>query len=271
VINNQEHFLALLDENPESIYCYHDLHNVEEQSTFFKHSHKKGQLMYVEGGTIQVEANKKTFFVPGNHYVWIPAGEIHGIYSNSKTVLMRTLYIPIKEDEKDYYSTMGVYPATDLLLQLLLHTKDWRGDIEESNRKLYPIVQAIKVLLPDFSKTPINFTIPKVKDQKLKEITQFLDDNLDQNIMLSDLAQRFDINERSLHRLFKKDTNISFIKFFTIIRMYKAIDYLSQKKYSISEIASKVGYSSIPTFSNTFYKVIGKRPSDYQRGAEILK
>ena len=67
MINNQEHFLALVDENPESIYCYHDLHNVEEQSTFFKHSHKKGQLMYVEGGTIQVEANKKTFFVPGNH------------------------------------------------------------------------------------------------------------------------------------------------------------------------------------------------------------
>ena len=117
----------------------------------------------------------------------------------------------------------------------------------------------------DFSKTPINY-FTKVKDPKLKEITQFLDNNLDQNIMLSDLAQRFDINERSLHRLFKKDTNISFIKFFTIIRMYKAIDYLSQKKYSISEIASKVGYSSIPTFSNTFYKVIGKRPSDYQRG-----
>ena len=271
MINNQEQFLAEVDRNPISVYCYHDLHNVEEQNSFFKHSHEKGQLMYIEGGTIQVETDQKTYFVPGNHYVWIPAGINHGIYSNSKTVLMRTLYIPIKDFEKEYYSTVGVYPATDLLLQLLLHTKDWRGDIEETNRKLYPIVQAIKVLLPDFSKTPIDFTIPKIKDDKLREITQFLNNNLDQNIMLSDLANRFDINERSLHRLFKKDIGISFIKFFTIIRMYKAIDYLAQKKYSISEIASKVGYSSIPTFSNTFYKVIGKRPSDYQRGAEILK
>ncbi|SHI33304.1 AraC-type DNA-binding protein [Mesonia phycicola] len=271
MVNNQEKFLELVDKNPESIFCYHNLHNVEEQNSFSKHTHNKGQLSYVEGGTLQVETDEKIYFVPGNHYIWIPKGVAHSIYSNSKEVLIRTLYIPIKQDEVEYYSNVGVYPANDLLLQLLLHTKDWTGDIEESNRKLYPIVQSIKVLLPDFSKKPINFTIPKIQNEKLNEVSIFLNNNLDKNIMLSELANKFNINERSLHRLFKKDINISFIKFFTIIRMYKAIDYLSQKKYSISEIASKVGYSSIPTFSNTFYKVIGKRPSDYQRGAEILK
>ena len=61
MINNQEHFLALVDENPESIYCYHDLHNVEEQSTFFKHSHKKGQLMYVEGARFKLKPTRKRF------------------------------------------------------------------------------------------------------------------------------------------------------------------------------------------------------------------
>nr|WP_255554200.1 AraC family transcriptional regulator [Mesonia aestuariivivens] len=247
------------------------MHYTEENDSFFDHSHKKGQFTYVEGGTIHVKTNITNYFVPGNHFIWIPAGVNHSVYSNSESVQMRSLYIPILSDEKQYYNTVGVYPATDLLLQLLSHTKEWRGDILKSHRKPYPIVQAIKVLLPDFSKTPIHFTIPIIKDEKLKQVTEFLNNNLSENILLSQLAEKFEINERTLHRLFKKNTNISYIKFFTLLRMYKAIDYLAQKKYSISEIASKVGYSSIPTFSNTFYKVIGKRPSDYQRGAEILK
>lgn len=271
MIQNQQEFLELVDSKTESIYCYHNLHIIEEQNSFMKHYHKKGQLIYVEGGTVYIETDKKTYFVPSNHFIWIPSHTMHSVSSNSEEVLMRSLYFPVNQMESGYYGTIGVYPADNLLLQLLLHTKKWRGDIEKNNEKLYPIVQAIKVLLPDFSRMSVTFTIPKVNDEKLKEVTSYLTNNIDKNILLSELANKFDINERSLHRLFKKDIGLSFIKFFTIVRMYKAIDYLAQKKLSISEISSKVGYSSIPTFSNTFYKVIGKRPSDFQRGAEILR
>lgn len=267
-VEKQTEFLAQVDKNLNSIYCYHD---IPGQSFFEQHSHYKGQLIYVEGGTINVETEDKIYFVPANHYIWIPLGMKHSTYSSSDNVMMRTLYFPMDQEELPFYNEIGTYPVHDLLLQLLLYTKDWRGNIERFNRKLYPIVQAIKVLLPDFSQNEVHLTLPKIRDEKLKEVTHYLSENIEKNIMLSDIAEKFDINERSLHRLFKKDINLSFIKFFTLVRMYKAIDYLAQRNYSISEIASKVGYSSIPTFSNTFYKVIGKRPSDYQRGTEILK
>jgi AraC-like DNA-binding protein len=48
--------------------------------------------------------------------------------------------------------------------------------------------------------------------------------------------------------------------------MFKALEYVLEKKHNISEIALMVGYSSLPTFSNTFLMILGKRPSEYLQG-----
>jgi AraC-like DNA-binding protein len=52
--------------------------------------------------------------------------------------------------------------------------------------------------------------------------------------------------------------------------MLRAIELLQQRDMPVSEIALAVGYSSLPTFSNTFYKVLGQRPTDYVNGRDIL-
>jgi len=64
---------------------------------------------------------------------------------------------------------------------------------------------------------------------------------------------------------------MSFIQYFTIRRILKAIELLLEKKIPVSEVSQAVGYSSTTTFSNTFFKVLGQRPSDYLNGKEILK
>ncbi len=62
------------------------------------------------------------------------------------------------------------------------------------------------------------------------------------------------MSERSFHRLFKGDFNMTFIHYYTLLRMFKAVEYILENKYTIGEIALMVGYSSLPTFSNTFQK-----------------
>jgi AraC-like DNA-binding protein len=53
--------------------------------------------------------------------------------------------------------------------------------------------------------------------------------------------------------------------------MFKALEFVLEKKHTIGEIALMVGYSSLPTFSNTFLKILGKRPSEYLRGTGIYE
>ncbi|MNU11728.1 DNA-binding transcriptional regulator AraC [compost metagenome] len=46
--------------------------------------------------------------------------------------------------------------------------------------------------------------------------------------------------------------------------MIKAMEKLLETDLTISEIAYEVGYNSISSFSNTFYKMVGKRPSEFK-------
>jgi len=52
--------------------------------------------------------------------------------------------------------------------------------------------------------------------------------------------------------------------------MLTALKLLLDEKLSVNEVALKVGYSSLPTFSNTFNKVIGVRPSEYVKQKQLL-
>ena len=90
-----------------------------------------------------------------------------------------------------------------------------------------------------------------------------MEDNLQEPIVFPELAHRFGFSERSLSRLFHKDLAMSFVQYLTIQRMMRALRFLLEERMSVKEAAALVGYNSVPTFSTTFYKIIGIRPSDY--------
>ena len=108
------------------------------------------------------------------------------------------------------------------------------------------------------------------KDEKLKNVITYLEKNIAENISFKNLAEYFDISERTLARLFQKELNMSYIQYFTILRMLTSLKLLLDEKLSVNEVALRVGYSSLPTFSNTFNKVIGVRPSEYVKNRNLL-
>ena len=52
--------------------------------------------------------------------------------------------------------------------------------------------------------------------------------------------------------------------YLTKYRIKMAMDYLKDVQVKVYEVAEKVGYQDIAYFSNTFKKLVGKTPSDYQ-------
>ncbi|UZR95404.1 AraC family transcriptional regulator [Chondrinema litorale] len=267
-MHQNKYYLTEVDKEKDSVYCHHSLMG---EVFIQKHEHEKGQFIYTEGGMVHIKTKDKVHYLPARHYMWIPPKMMHSIYPSSPKVLMRNLYFPVEQSDDKFYKTLGIYHVSDMLLQLLLFTKKWKGDIRTDNESQYPIVNAFKVLLSQISQNPLSLTLPKPKDIRLQKLVRYLQNNLEESIMFSNLAKEIGLSERSLHRLFKSDMNISFIRYYTLLRIFKAIEYLNEEKYTISEIAFMVGYSSVPTFSNTFYKILGKRPSDYSKGDEIFK
>ncbi|SHI33355.1 transcriptional regulator, AraC family [Mesonia phycicola] len=234
-----------------------------------KHVHQKAQFLYTEGGLVYVKNETEEFYLPARHFMWIPPGVEHAIYPSSPKVVMRNLYFPVHESDHPFYFTQGIYPANDMLMQLLLFTEKWNGNICPTEKDKFPIVEAFKVLLPQISNRPILLNLPLANDERLKRVTNLLRKDLSKNWTLTDIAKQFLVSERTLHRLFKKDMSISFIRYYTLLRIFTAIEYIIEGRYTIAEIALMVGYSSLPSFSNTFTKIVGKRPTEYYKSNYI--
>lgn len=261
-----KYYINKVDEIENTIYCHHDLMG---ELLIPSHTHGKAQMLYTEGGIVYVKTQNKRYFLPARHFMWIPEGVEHSIHPSSEQVMMRNLYFPAKIFEDDFYKNEGIYPITDLLLEMLLFTKRWNGNLEPGTRD-YSIALAIKSLLPEECKTNLPLSLPYPKDFRLMEVIDFIDDNIESSLMISKIAPKFRFTEKTLTRLFKKELNMTFIQYLTIKRILKFIELTTDKKYSIQNATIAVGYKSVPTFSNTFFKFMGQRPIDYLNGRIVL-
>ncbi|MCW2121210.1 helix-turn-helix domain-containing protein [Flavobacterium sp. 7A] len=264
--NIDKYYITKVDAEPTSIYCHHDL-----MGELFVpiHKHQKAQMLYTEGDVVFVTTAAKSYFLPARHFFWLPAGVEHSIHPKSENVMIRNLYFPVMIGEDIFYSKEGIYPLNDLLLQMMLFTNRWNGDLDVGSPN-YSIANAIKAILPQicFNKLPLELPVPK--DYRLLSVVDYIDQHIGESLMFPVLASMFGFSERSLLRLFQKDIGMSFIQYYKMKRILKSIELLSEKRLTVKEIAEEVGYNSVPTFSNTFYSVLGQRPSDYLNGENVL-
>ena len=253
-------YIKEVDRIPDAIYINHDYlgeYNVSE------HSHEKVQFLYTEGGVVQVKTENSNYFLPARHYMLIAPGMKHSIEPSSDKVIMRNVYFPVLEESKEFYNKTAIYPVNDFLLHFLMYTNKWNGTVLPESDKDYSILKAFACLLPDLSKHRLFFSLPLTQNERLNKILEHLRENVGKQILFDDLAAQFGFSSRSLSRLFQKELSMSFVQYFILFRMLKALHLIAEKKLTISEIAYAVGYSSLPTFSNTFAKIIGVRPTEY--------
>ncbi|MVZ64159.1 helix-turn-helix transcriptional regulator [Sphingobacterium humi] len=262
-----KYYLTEVDTFEQSIYCHHAVmgeHHVTE------HFHRKGQFLYTEGGVVFLKTPEKSYFLPARHYIWIPGGVKHSIHPSGPQVVMRNLYFPKFATDTAFFDKINIYPVNDLLIELIMFTNRWNGNIFPEEEPKFSIAKAFKLILPEISLTELPLALPYPKNDKLKLIVTYLEQNIAENISFKSLAEHFDISERTLARLFQKELNMSYIQYFTILRMLTSLKLLLDEKLSVNEVALRVGYNSLPTFSNTFNKVIGVRPSEYVKNRNLL-
>lgn len=226
---------------------------------------KKGLLLYAEGGIVHVFCEDKHWYLPGRCFMWIPPGVKHNIISHSLQVKLYILFFENKTKQDPFFQEMNIYMVNDLLREMLLFTENWNGKIERKDKGKYEFLKAIKAVLPLLGKSVENFPIqhPYPSDARLIEIARFLSRNIHISYTLDEVAREFGFSGRTLSRLFKDDIGMNYVKFLRAIRISKALELMSEKKYNVYEIALKVGFTSLSAFSNLFLKIMGIRPAEY--------
>ncbi|SFG63846.1 response regulator transcription factor [Oribacterium sp. WCC10] len=105
----------------------------------------------------------------------------------------------------------------------------------------------------------------EVNNKYVKEAIEYIEKHyMDTEFTLMALAESLSVSEGHISRLFKAETANSINNYLTKYRIKKAMELLKDVKIKVYEVAELVGYQDIAYFSNTFKKLIGKSPSDYQ-------
>lgn len=256
-----EQIFAEVDAIPESTYVWH----WKTEHHFSFHKHNKGQLTYVEGGVAFLYTRDKTYFLPARHYMWVPAGVEHYFVHRYPANYVRNIYFYAEPGDNDdpFYSRTGSYPVNNLLLEMILYTGQWDGHITPGDKR-FTFLKAMKEMLPEISKTPLPINLPTTDHPRLQPVLRYIHENLAENLTLDVIGHEFSLSERTLTRLFRNTMDISFFQYLKLARMMRALGYLLETRKTVNEIAWDTGYNSVSAFSNTFYKLIGKRPSEFQ-------
>ena len=106
------------------------------------------------------------------------------------------------------------------------------------------------------------------KNKLTKDVTlmkQYMQNHYHQRITLDHLAQVTHLNRYYISHTFKNKVGMSPMEFLNSIRIKESKILLETTNYSITQIATIVGFSNQSYFSETFKQKIGVSPSNYRK------
>lgn len=104
-----------------------------------------------------------------------------------------------------------------------------------------------------------------ISKQSIKTAIQYINDNLEKNISLADLARTVGISKYHFARQFKMSTGMPPHQYIIKVRINRAKELLSKSELSIAQIAYKLGFSSQSHLNFHFHRLIGKTPKNYRK------
>lgn len=121
-----------------------------------------------------------------------------------------------------------------------------------------------------YSLSFINNTEQKGKSKhtdKFNYIIEYIDNNYTQpDISIKKIADIFFYSDKYFSSLFKKKMDVKFTDYVNSLRIQHSLKLIEEGITSISELASKCGYSDSFYFSKVFKKITGKSPTEYTKG-----
>ena len=93
------------------------------------------------------------------------------------------------------------------------------------------------------------------------EIAQYIYDNFEQPITLSELSQKFGVSKYHLNRVFFAHTGMNLGEFIQRRRLEFAYSLLASQQMPVIDVAMRVGYESHAAFSRAFNRLFETEPN----------
>lgn len=226
------------------------------------HEHKKGQLLYAPQGCMTFALDNSICILPPTKAVWIPPHTSHRAVMTN-VVAYRSLYFDCSKytcpDE------IVMIEVNDLLKALIDKMALWEWDIEETK------TQATSALFWEefYQAKQFEFSLPLPSDRRLTGFRKAMTKSDFIAPELNQLSQTVGASSKTITRLFKAETGMSYQDWRQQWRLLKAIELLCEER-QVSDVAHCLEFSSDSAFIAFFKKQTGQTPLSFMKHRSLL-
>ena len=193
--------------------------------------------------------------------MWVPARLGHSI-DVLADIDMRTLYFDVpwlaQEQRSASLDAEFVVRVSRLLHEAILALFDGHNDAERTG-----LLVRLALLELHHAEDSTTF-IPLPHEPRCRRAADIVLGDPTGSHEIETLARTVGTSARTLSRLFTSETQLSFKSWCQRARIAAAIEKLSMEaNVSVKQLASDLGYASVPAFSHAFRQVTGKTPTEF--------
>jgi AraC-like DNA-binding protein len=231
--------------------------DLEDGHVIPEHSHPEDQLLFASEGVMTVSTQQGVWVVPPMRAVWIPAETFHSVAMSGR-VSMRTLYLQPKLG-RSLPEKCFVMNVTSLLKELVLHACRM-GRLHRRAAAERRLMEMIVDQLKAVESVPLQ--LPRPMDPRAQRVVQRLVANPGEHRKLEKLCRECGASKRTIQRLFREETKMTFSKWRQQLRLLQAMQRLASGE-KVTAAALDAGYNSTSAFISMFRKQLGKTPARY--------
>ncbi|SFJ81806.1 helix-turn-helix transcriptional regulator [Bradyrhizobium sp. Gha] len=234
------------------------------------HTHRKGQLVLAQRGSVTCEVPSGLWMVPPRCGVWIPGGMPH---SNRATANASIYFLYVDMNAASVPQECCTLSITPLLHEVIHRLATLAPLYDEEG----PTAHIVAVLLNELIEMPTEqLHLPVTRHSKLRAIADALMENPADRRTVTEWAEAMALGERTLMRLVVAETGMTFSRWRQQLHIIIALQRLSAGD-SVQSVSEVLGYDSVSAFITMFKKALGKSPARYfsdgvkrgERGSEV--
>lgn len=224
------------------------------------HRHRRAQLVYASSGVMTIRTPHGIWIVPPDRALWIPPAVDHEI-TMAGAVTMRTLYIE-PGAARGLPDICAVVAVSGLLRELILRAAGMPLLYDEKG----PDGRVAELIFDELRALPsLPLHLPNPRDPRLQRLCAAVQERPADDRTLDAWGGEIGASARTLARLFRRETGLTFGRWRAQARLLTALARLGAGD-KVTVVALDLGYDSPSAFAALFRRHFGVPPSRYFSG-----
>ncbi len=237
------------------------------------HYHREAEIMKIIKGSVEVHVDTKVYTLNEGELIFCAPYTVHEVISEDENAILRgfTFDAELLKEAVDFTTARdshilfsGSHPKVCEISQIF----DELHRVYKAMPQTFRLRITAGLLILTSVLTESNFLLHSGENEKkllTTPVIKYIRENYMQPLSVSELASLVNLCNDSFIRIFKKEQGQTPCSYIVNLRITEALKLLSENKYSVSEIASLIGFTSASFFSKTFKEKLGVSPIKYRK------